>query len=242
MPSSALYLKMPTRKNTLKQGKFVVIEGTDGSGKTTQLALLKDYIEGELKKTTFTLDFPQYNEFWGKLAGRYFAGEFGGLNDTSPYLVSLPLVLDQATMSKSIKEALSAGKFVLSNRYITASLVHQTAKFTAQKDKDNYQSWLLEAGYNKLGMIKEDLVVALYVNPEISYANAHKTRARKTYGTKDIAEDDLDHQKKSAQQLVDNCAKFPHWKLIDCCNNKGEILPIEEIQELIRAIIRRELL
>lgn len=240
------------------KGRFIIIEGTDGAGKTTQLGLLKTWLENKGYKTK-TLDFPQYEQFWGNLVGRFLAGEFGTLDEVNPYLASLPYMLDQTTQSKNIEKWLKQGYFVLSNRYVTSSMGHQTAKFLHNKnlaennksqiinskktfklneEAEKYLAWLTKAAYEELGLIKEDLTVMLFVEPAISQELSKKALDRKKSYTQksDIAEEDNFHQVLSAYTFKNLAGRFKSWKLVDCMN-KDQIDSIENIHAKIIKIV-----
>lgn len=216
-----------------QKGKFIIIEGTDGSGKTTQLGLLKECLEKNGKKVK-TLDFPQYEEFWGKTVGRFLKGDFGELDEVNPYLASLPYMLDQSSQSKQLNEWLDSGYTVLSNRYVTSSMAHQTCKFKEEKEQDEYLSWLTHAAYEELGLVKEDVTIVLYALPEISKTLSQESRARKSNYTsgKDIAEDHENHIKDSAEMYTKLCDVYESWDLINCMNG-NEIDSIGNIHQMI---------
>ena len=110
----------------MKKGKFVVIDGLDGSGKKTQLDLLVAYCKQKKIKTD-TVDFPQYYKtFFGKLVGRYLKGEFGSLEQTSPYLSSLTYADDRWQAKPMMKKALKQGKLLLKMR--TGGLLIKTSR------------------------------------------------------------------------------------------------------------------
>lgn len=226
-----------------KQGKFIVIEGIDGAGKTTQLGLLKTWLEEEHGKNVETLDFPQYGEFWGKLAGRFLNGEFGELDQVSPYLASLPYFLDQASRAGKIRTALEAGKWVLSNRYLSSSLIHQTSRIAGESAKADFRAWLTEAAYTHAGLFKEDAVIALYVDPAVSIENARKARERKAAAyakDRDIAEENFQHFIDTAAEVIKACELYPHWRLVDCMEGdepSRALMSIDQVQQKVRAVI-----
>src|SRR5947209_1104297 len=109
----------------MKKGKFIVIEGTDGSGKTTQLNLLVERLRKEKKKIE-TADFPQYDNFSGAFVAKYLRGEYGTADEVGPYRGSIFYAVDRYDKSFEIRKWLEAGKIVLSNRYVSANMGHQT--------------------------------------------------------------------------------------------------------------------
>jgi len=222
------------------RGKFIVIEGIDGSGKGTQVELLeKRFKKNEYKVVTD--DYPHYEtSFWGGHVGRMLAKEFGNPMQISPYLTVLPYMLDEADGSqKIIRPALEKGKLVLSNRYFTSN-IHQIAKMP-QDDREEYAKWLWGAGYEEMGIVKPDLVVVLLVDPPICRENVRKKAEREyTKGqVMDAAEEDFKHQMQSAKEYKKMVKENPKWwTLIDCCRG-GKLMPPEEINELIWQEIKR---
>jgi len=222
----------------MPKGKFIILDGIDGSGKTTQLALLKEWLEKEEGKQIISFDFPQYSEFWGKMAGRFLSGEFGGIDEVSPYLVSPLYFLDQASCASKITAALNEGKWVLSNRYLSSSLIHQTARIKDDSAKLEFRNWLMDAAYNVAGLYREDLVIALKVSPEISIIKAKEAKARKSYAKVDIAEENFDHLLSSSLELNYCATNLPNWEVVNCMSENATLLSVIEVQEKIRSIIR----
>lgn len=218
----------------MNRGKFIVIEGIDGSGKGTQTEILVERLKKENREVVID-DYPHYEtSFWGKHVGRMLAKEFGNPMEISPYLTVLPYLLDEADGSKKIiGPALEAGKMVVSNRYFTAN-VHQIAK-KPEKERESYANWLWDVGYNQMGIIKPDLVLVLLVDPVICRENIQK-KAERNY-TKgqimDAAEEDFNHQMESAKEYKKMAEKEPDvWVLINCCR-EGKLMSKEEIHEEI---------
>lgn len=201
----------------IKKGKFIVIEGTDASGKTTQLKLLKEKLQS-ITDQIAVADFPRYYDSpFGKLVGEFLAGEHGKFRDISPYLALMPYMLDQYTWSRDVgKPFLEKGGFIVSNRYFTSN-VHQIAKLDGD-GKERYRTWLWPLGYDHLGLIKPDLVIFLDVPPEIGRKlNKEKTKRDYLNGKKeDEAEKDYEHQERSYAEYLYTLEKFPYWVKVGC--------------------------
>lgn len=218
----------------MNKGKFIVIEGIDGSGKGTQTELLIERLKKENKEVVVD-DYPHYEtSFWGKHAGRMLTGEFGDLFSISPYMAVLPYILDEADGSKKIiGPALKEGKMVISNRFFTSN-VHQIAK-KPENEREEFANWLWEAGYNQTGIIKPDLVLVLLVNPLICRENILK-KSERNYAkgqVMDQAEENFNHQMETAKEYKKMAQKEPEmWVLIDCCR-EGKLMSREEINEKI---------
>lgn len=221
-------------------GKLVVIEGTDGAGKGTQLALLVDYFK-ERHISYATLDFPQYYKtFFGKWIGRFLKGEFGRVEEITPYLLLFPYAADRWQAKGEIEQWLSEGKIVLSNRY-TGSNAYQAAK-VPKKDRRRFTEWSFEMEYEAFGIPKEDLVIFLYVPYRISQKLLEQKAARKYLGNhkkKDIHEANKNLMMEVETVYVDFCSRFPHWVKVDCVRN-GDILSKEEIHKKVLDVLRRK--
>jgi dTMP kinase len=224
------------------KGKFIVIEGTDGSGKTTQLKLLANFLKAKSVSHQI-LDFPQYDSFWGKIIGKFLRGEFGELDEVSPYLIQPFYMLDQASKASDIEKWKSTGDIILANRYITSSMAHQTSKLP-KGERETFLKWMTEAGYNRLKVAKEDLVIVLYipVKTSMELAQNKNSKARKSYALlgREIAEEDYAHQKKSGDMYLELSRKYSHWRLINCINEKEELKSIEEIHDEIVKVLADE--
>src|SRR5579863_2600807 len=109
----------------MKKGTLIVIEGNDGSGKATQVELLYDYLRLH-QVLVKRIEFPRYTEsFYGKFIARFLQGEFGKLNETNPYFLSIAYAQDRAMAKEEITQWLADGNIVLANRYVSSNLAHQ---------------------------------------------------------------------------------------------------------------------
>ncbi len=219
-----------------RKGKLIVIDGADGSGKTTQATLFVAYLK-EHKIPVKYVDFPQYKRsFHGKTVGRFLTGEFGGINQVSPYLASLAYALDRASVKREMDDFLMKGGVIVANRYATSSMAHQAAKFTNQKERNNFLKWVYELEYKVHKIPKENLVIYLHV-PWESAAKLTQKRAVQKGQTQDIAEKNYEHQKASEMMYLQLTKKNKHWKQIDCVQD-NQLLKKEVIQTKILDLIR----
>src|SRR3972149_8893382 len=111
----------------MKKGKFIVFEGADGTGKTSQAKLLFDFFKKNKKDVVFT-SFPNYKSAWGKMVRRYLDGEFGDVGEVSPYLASMLYAGDRLLESERIRKWLKGGKTIICDRYMASNIAHQSAK------------------------------------------------------------------------------------------------------------------
>lgn len=213
------------------KGRFIVFEGADGSGKSTQTKLLKEYLEKKGHKVKM-LDFPRYEEsHFGFLVRRLLRGEFGKFERVHPYLAVLPYMIDEVLMAPQLKAWLSQGLFILSDRYFTSNFGHQLAKLKTEKERDEMRLWLINAGYGELGILKQDLVLMCDVPPAFS-----KTllRERKTK-TIDMAEKNKRHQLESYREFIKMTELYPDWIRVECARD-GKLLSPEEIHQSVLII------
>lgn len=224
----------------MTKGKLVVIEGSDGSGKSTQMELLislfkKQHIPyGALK-------FPQYHKtFFGKWIARFLKGEFGPLDNLSPYLVMFPYAADRWQAKAEIEDWLKSGKIVISDRYAT-SCVYQAAKVSKEKQQQFIDlSYSIE--YEAFGIPKEDLVLYLHVPVAVTQKLLTQKGNRKYMGNqnrKDLYESDIKLLYEVEKNYLTACKKYPHWVKIDCVSS-GQILPKEDIHQKIAAVLRKK--
>src|ERR1700681_404064 len=121
-------------------GTFIVIEGADGSGKTTQFKLLAERLRA-VGHEVEVFDFPRYDQPSSHFVRRYLNGDYGPASEVSPYSASMFFALDRYEAAPQIRKALEAGKVVLSNRYVGSNMAHQGAKFTSEAEQRGFFIW-----------------------------------------------------------------------------------------------------
>lgn len=221
-------------------GTLIVIDGGDGSGKATQSKLLLEYFEKH-NKISKCIDFPNYDTFFGKMVAQFLRGEFGTIEEVSPYLASLLYANDRRLAKKEIQQFLAHGGNIISDRYVTASMAHQGAKFTHEEEKHTFLEWIQQLEYKIHGMPKEDIVIYLYVPWKIAQElTKHKNeRAYLNGGKEDIQEKDENHRQQSEKMYLELAEKNSHWVKIDCVEN-NKILSVQEIHKKIVQTLREK--
>lgn len=209
------------------KGKLIVIDGADGSGKKTQAELLIKRLK-KLNKKAVLIDFPQYDDFFGKVVRRYLDSEFGGLDDVSGYLASVLYAADRWRAKEKINEYLSDGYIVISNRYAESNMAHQGAKIKDEIKRKEFLNWLDEMEYKIFQIPRADAIIYLDVPIEVSQ------KLMDNRGIKDIHEKNVDYLKKTQECYRAFCNENKNWFNIPCTRN-GKLMSRETISEIVWA-------
>ena len=211
------------------KGKLIVLEGTDASGKKTQLGLLERRLKKEKHKTA-VFDFPRYNSYYGRIIAKYLNGDFGKLDNVDPYFISLAYAFDRREARDKIKNALKKG-MVICNRYVDSNKAHQASRLR-DKEQKSFIEWINGLEYKINKMPQPDLTIFLYVPYNISSRLASKERERKyTKKKKDLHEKNKNYMKKTEAVYL-KLSKNKNWKRINCTKN-NKILSREDIHEMV---------
>lgn len=216
-------------------GKLIVVEGTDGSGKSTQFRLLTSRLSEEGKDFQ-KLVFPQYSEPSSALIRMYLGGEFGSKpSDVNAYAASAFYAVDRyASYKKVWGEYYEKGGLILSDRYTTSNAVHQTSKLPEGQQGD-FLTWLYDFEYDKLGLPQPDLVIYLDVPTE--YTEALMRHREESTGTHaDIHEQDLSYLA-TCRAMGRKAAEHYGWRVISCVKD-GSMRSIEDIHEEIYGLVK----
>ena len=219
-------------------GKLIVIEGTDGSGKSTQFRLLTERVAAEGREFQ-KLVFPQYSEPSSALIRMYLGGEFGTKPaDVNAYAASAFYAVDRfASYKKVWGEWYENGGLVLSDRYTTSNAVHQASKEPEEKQLE-YLKWLYEFEYDKLGLPCPDLTIYLDVPTDFT-EKMMRSREAATNTQADIHEKDMEYLA-TCRRMGKKAAKYYGWTVIDCVRD-GQMRSIDDIHEEIYRHVRNSL-
>ena len=216
-------------------GKLIVIEGTDGSGKSTQFKLLTERLAAE-NHTFQKLVFPQYSEPSSALIRMYLGGEFGlNPSDVNAYAASSFYAVDRyASYKKVWGKWYEEGGLVVSDRYTTSNAVHQASKETGEKQQE-FLKWLYDFEYNQLGLPRPDLIIYLDVPTDFTEAMMRRREAD-TNTHADIHEKDLEYLA-TCRRTGKAAAEYYGWTVIQCVKD-GAMRSIEDIhEELYRNVL-----
>jgi dTMP kinase len=210
-----------------KRGVFIVIEGSDGSGKGTQANLIKERLESAGYDVEM-FDFPQYAESSSYFVRRYLDGAYGTADQVGPYTSSLFYALDRFEAAPRIYKALSEGKIVLSNRFTGSSMAHQGTKIPNAEQRRGFFIWLDNLEFEMLRIPRPDVSFILRIPADISEQLILKTGKKK-----DIHEADRLHLERAVLVFDDLAQLFPKdFQRLDCVRS-GELLDIPTINNML---------
>lgn len=226
----------------MKKGKLIVIDGTDGSGKATQVDLLAKRLTKE-GYTVKLVDFPEYyKNFFGKFIGHCLSEQYYNWVNIHPKIASIAYAADRFESKEMIEGWLAKGYVVLANRYVSANQIHQGGKIANAKKRQSFMEWLDEMEHKVFKIPRPDVV--LYLNLPIPTVlklmqERNKKLKRKYLGKKkDVHESDqqfLENSRKSALWLSKN---FSYFQKIDCASKEG-ILSRENIHEMVYEKVKK---
>ena len=220
-------------------GKLFVIDGTDGSGKQTQLEKLKNRFESE-KIDYKAVSFPNYDSPSSSLVKMYLRGEFGeNAKQVSPYIASTFYAADRyATFKKEYEGYYNSGGIILADRYTTSNMVHQAGKIESEEEREKFLNWLWDFEFNLYGLPVPTKVFFLNMPPEYATKLMKDRENKITHEEKkDIHERDEKHMQASYNEACKLAKKYD-WCEIKCVEN-NEIRTIDDIHEEIFKKIKK---
>lgn len=229
-------------KQSNKKGKFIVIDGTDGSGKATQVKeLVKNLREDRIKVKT--IDFPRYEaNFFGKFIGECLVGENGDFLNLDPKIASVLYAADRLESSTQIKEWLDSGLVVIADRYVSSNQIHQAGKITDGQKRKEFLAWLEEMEFGVFRLPRPDAIIYLDVPIALTQELLKKedSQKKKKYqkGRVDVVENDVQYLEKSRKSAIKMLKDNNHWVMISC-TQAGKMKGIQEIgQEVFKEAIK----
>jgi dTMP kinase len=228
-----------------KRGKLIVIDGTDGSGKATQVALLVKRLKKE-GRTVKVVDFPEYyKNFFGAFIGHCLSEQYYNFLNVHPKIASVLYAADRFESSEELRDWLKKGYIVVANRYVSANQIHQGGKIKSAKKRNDFIKWLDRMEYEVFGIPRPDVTLYLSLPTDIvlrllkerDSSKMHRAYLKKK---KDVHEADVNfliNSRKSAQKLV---KEIPNFIKIECAP-EGQILSRETIHEEIYEKVKKVL-
>lgn len=219
-----------------------MLEGIDGSGKTTQTELLMTRLkkEGHIVEQ---ISFPQYGERSATLVEDYLNGKFGVADEVGAYRASILYAVDRYSAKQKIETWLTDDTIVIANRYVASNMGHQGGKIKDQEERQKYFDWIYNLEYTIFGIPKPDVNIIFHVTPKISQELVDKKDTREYIidGKKrDIHEDSLEHLKNAEIAYIDMANRFEEFTLIECVEDE-KMLPAKNIHEQVWNIIYSKL-
>ena len=220
-------------------GRFIAIEGGDGSGKGTHSELLLQYMIG-LGLNATKISFPRYGNDSAYYVEKYLNGAYGKANDVPADLGVLPYAIDRYAASADLRLALSANKsVVIADRYMASNLAHQGSKLDDTDERRAFYERTKVTEYGVLGIPKPDMTIVLVMPTEHMQSNVDKKAAREyTTLKRDIHEADANHLEKAKSNFEELCRLYPdEFTAVYCTDDTGAMRPIDDIQADIRSLV-----
>lgn len=220
---------------------LIVLEGLDGAGKSTQVKMMRSYLERVSPRVKY-IHFPRYDApVYGDLIGKFLRGGFGSLENVHPQLVALLYAEDRHNAADEMKAAINAGETVLLDRYVYSNIAYQCAKLSDSKEIELLRQWIIDTEYGAFALPKPDLNIFLDVPFEFIRKNLKKDRSKESdreylQGSKDINEENILFQQKVRNVYLQQVKRDKTFIAIPCGNEEGEILPPDEIFSKIKAV------
>lgn len=189
-------------KQRRKRDTFIVFEGIDGAGKTTQTKLLMQHLKKAGKKVMF-IHFPQYQTKLGGLIENYLQGEYGKIG---PYQASVFYAADRFDGGYHIRERLKQGYIVVADRYWASNIGHQGGKIQNKQGREKFFRWLYDFEYNLFKTPKPTISFLLKMPPRVAQQLSIK-HAIEQGKRPDIHEKSLVHLK-NAERAYEHALSF----------------------------------
>lgn len=219
------------------KGKFIVIEGTDGSGKKTQAKILCEKLN-EAGINCIVQSFPNYDSPACTPVKMYLNGEFGDIGCLDAYQANSLYAVDRLCTMMGLKDHIENGGSIVFDRYVESTMLHQAALIENQEERDRFLDYVNDFEFGKLKLPKPDLVIFLDVPVEVSKKLADSRGEYKSGNKKDILEQDISHLTKAYNSGKYVANKYG-WTQISCLNESGNLKSIEEISNNIFEVVKK---
>lgn len=220
---------------------LIVLEGLDGAGKSTQVRMLREYLEKKSPRLTY-IHFPRYNApVYGSLIGEFLRGGFGKIDEVHPKLVALLYAEDRHGAVPEIMDGLKNGGTVLLDRYVYSNLAYQCAKMPDAESAELLREWIINTEFGDFAEPRPD--VNIFLDVPISFVEESLHRSRKgsdrdyLEGKADIHESSIDFQRIVRAMYLRQAAVDKTLTVVECGDDNGTMLPPEAVFEKIKALV-----
>ena len=212
---------------------FIVLEGLDGAGKSTQIKKLREMF-AERGVASEYIHFPRFDApFYGDLIARFLRGELGSVEQVDPYIVALLYAGDRADMAKQIEAWQAEGKVVIADRYVYSNIGYQCAKIADKEAREKLRQWILSLEYDLNKIPRPD--VSLFLDVPFAFTEKRLTEQRegddRNYlnGGSDIHEQSLSLQERVREVYISSASSDAELVVVDCSDTDGAMATPDEI-------------
>lgn len=220
---------------------FIVLEGLDGAGKSTQIKQLRALLQERGIESCY-VHFPRFDApVYGELIARFLRGELGSVESVDPYIVALLFAGDRADMAAQIRQWQAEGKVVIVDRYVYSNIGYQCAKIADTQGQQRLKEWILQTEYGYYNIPRPDL--SIFLDVPFSFTAKSLTEQRtgddRAYlnGQSDIHESSLDLQQQVRRVYLEAAETDDTLKVVDCSNCEGGMDSPEGIFARIEALV-----
>ncbi len=220
---------------------FIVLEGLDGAGKSTQIKQLRQLLASRGIESEY-VHFPRFDSpVFGELIARFLRGELGSVESVDPYIVALLFAGDRADMAPQIRAWQAEGKVVIVDRYVYSNIGYQCAKLATEEQRAKLKQWILDTEYGYYNIPRPDL--SLFLDVPFAFTAKSLTEQRsgddRAYlnGEKDIHESSLDLQQMVRNVYLEAAKSDEALQVIDCSNADGGMDTPEGIFSRIESVV-----
>lgn len=225
---------------------FIVLEGVDGCGKSTQIANLQKMF-AEKGVACEYIHFPRFDApYFGDLIARFLRGELGSVESVDPYIVAMLYAGDRRDAAALINGWLEQGKVVICDRYVYSNIGYQCAKLHTAEERKKLREWILSLEFNYFAIPRPD--VSLFLDVPFAFTERKLSEVRtgddRDYlnGAKDIHEQSLDLQQAVRRVYIDAAEKDADMHVVDCSENGAMASPdmiFARIKSVVDTYIKR---
>ena len=222
---------------------FIVIEGLDGAGKSTQIKKLRDMFAEQGIPSEY-IHFPRFDApYFGDMIARFLRGEFGSVDQVDPYIVAMLYAEDRRDAATLIRGWMEQGKVVIADRYVYSNIGYQCAKVESASKREELKQWIFSLEYDYFKIPRPD--VSLFLDVPFAFterkllAEVREGDDREYLnGRKDIHEQSMDLQRKVRQVYLDAAQVDENMHIVDCSTAEGEMASPEIIFQRVRERVK----